>query len=199
VSEGLPAAAPLALPPRRGPQPPPWLSVGRRGRALREWWRSLGKRVEALAVRYPRALRRLPDDWWAEPLLSEQLAALVSWRLRLDEGQLGADERSEIAFHQALEKFQALLDARAKAVLSEDASDPRAPGGDPLDHARRAGRRQEALVGAIARIPERAGVTPADAFLTPREGHPPALGRQPSHNNASRSAPPPDASGEGGP
>jgi len=157
------------------PEEPSWLPGGRRGPAAAAWWAELAQGVEALAERYPRALLKLPPDWWAEPALSEQLGALVVWRAAIDEGVAPPHPRVEIEFHEKLADLGAHLDARAQATLVGDPQRPGAPG-EPELVARAAAARWPILRAALTRLAkgaeDMAAVSPAEAARHPRQGRP---------------------------
>jgi len=69
--------------------------------------------IAALRERYPAELRHLPADPVDDPFVAEQLAALVVWRERLDDGQHD-DPRMELAFAHELRDLAAWLQTRAR-------------------------------------------------------------------------------------
>lgn len=158
-------------------EPPDWLPAGRRGPAARRFWRALAADVEALEDRYPRQLARLPADWWAHPILSERLGALVAWRRGLDTGIMGHDPRAELEFHQALERIHTALDARAKAIISDDDGPTHHPGEPRSDDAR--AERRTLLENALTDLPdEESNGEAMDVFADPHAGRPRAMERR---------------------
>ncbi|MEW6581582.1 MAG: hypothetical protein AB1416_02325 [Actinomycetota bacterium] len=151
--------------------PAPWLPGGLRGESARRFWRDLAAGVEALAVRYPRALRGLDPEWWSEPWVTERLGALVTLRREIDAAGPAADPWRELEFHLQLDRVRDLLDARAAALLTSRPEHPQSQV-DPAERERAAGARASALAEALANIPDGPDVDIADAFLKPLDGRP---------------------------
>jgi hypothetical protein len=86
------------------PQPPPWIPNNQDP----NWHQTTWNAITALHQRYPRALRRLEADWHQHPERTETLAALATWRTRID--QTAQDPREELAFHHALQQLQTTLE-----------------------------------------------------------------------------------------
>jgi hypothetical protein len=102
----LPARAPTPTPPAPGPPPdqrPPWIPQPENP----TWHKDIWQAITALHQRYPRALKRLEEDWWQHPERVETLAALATWRARIDTN--AQDPREEISFHNALERLTTTL------------------------------------------------------------------------------------------
>jgi hypothetical protein len=70
--------------------------------------------LDALRARYPRELRSLPDDLDGDAYLTEQTAAFIAWRARLDVAGPDADPREALAFGYELDSFAARLQDRAR-------------------------------------------------------------------------------------
>lgn len=97
-----PAPDPPAQPPAL--QPPPWIPNNQDP----DWHQTTWDAITALHQRYPRPLRRLEADWHQHPERIETLAALATWRTRID--QAAQDPREELAFHHALHNLQTTLE-----------------------------------------------------------------------------------------
>jgi hypothetical protein len=61
------------------------------------------RQIAVLHARYPRQLAALKQGWWTEPIHTETLCALVTWREAL--GQNDGDPREELAFKHQLEDY----------------------------------------------------------------------------------------------
>lgn len=114
------AAQTLGQEPQELIQPLPWIEPATKPQ---QWRRQLWATVVALHKRYPRALCRLPADWWTDRALIETLAALSQWRTQLDTGQQ-PDPRSELLFHDRLAVIERELVHTADPVAARFTGGP---------------------------------------------------------------------------
>ncbi len=71
----------------------------------------------ALYGRYPTSLEHLPELWWRESELLENVCALAAWRLSID--CAGRDPREELAFHNQLADFRDVLRRRGGGITKQ--------------------------------------------------------------------------------
>jgi hypothetical protein len=104
------AAKQGSIPPPPAPSPPrpgPATSEGSRWIRPRHddasWAARMWRQIAALHARYPRQLAALKQGWWTQPIHTETLCALVTWREELDQND--GDPREELAFKHQLEDY----------------------------------------------------------------------------------------------
>lgn len=84
----------------------------------RQLWRQrTWANAVALYGRYPTSLEHLPELWWRESELLENVCALAAWRLTID--CAGRDPREELAFHNQLAVFRDVLRRRGGGVTKQ--------------------------------------------------------------------------------
>jgi hypothetical protein len=99
--------------PTQEPVIPPWLEPFD-DEERRLWRQRTWGDAVALYGRYPASLENLPEYWWRESELLENVCALAAWRLSID--CAGRDPREELAFHNQLADFRAVLRHRGGSV-----------------------------------------------------------------------------------
>jgi hypothetical protein len=95
------------------PTVPPWLEPFD-DEERRLWRQRTWGDAVALCGRYPTSLEALPEFWWRESELLENVCALAAWRMNID--CAGQDPRDELAFHNQLADFRDVLRRRGGGV-----------------------------------------------------------------------------------
>jgi hypothetical protein len=95
---------------------PPWLEPFD-DEERRQWRARTWGEVIALCGRYPASLEALPECWWRESELLENVCAMAAWRMNID--CAGRDPRDELAFHNQLADFRDVLRRRGGGVTKQ--------------------------------------------------------------------------------